>query len=90
MPDEVRTIVAELAGLAQRLAEVMETETDCLERSRWDALAMLGPEKSRLSLQYDAMMAELGRLPRGALKLDPSFPQLNEAGKRLDRAARAT
>jgi len=89
MADDQRTLVAELAQLAGQLAAVMETETAHLEHNRWDALAVLGPEKSRLSLRYDALMAAVGALPRAALKADPAFAELAAAGTRLDRAARA-
>ena len=89
MSGEPGTIVAQLAGLAALLADVMEQETACLEQSRWDAVAAVGPEKSRLSLRYDTLMTELAAQSRTVIAADPSYKLLAESGRRLDRAARA-
>lgn len=88
MSDDHENFVGELTEVAGQLATVMEQETAHLEANQSGALAVLGPEKSRLSLRYDALMARLASVPVAALRADPGFAQLAIAAQRLDRAAK--
>lgn len=88
MADDQQTLVTELTALANHLAEVMERETAHLEANEAEALAALGPEKSRLSLRYDGLMAGLTAIPVADLRGDPGFAALAAAAARLDRAAK--
>lgn len=88
MSDDQQTLVIELTAIANQLAEVMEQETAHLEANHSDALAALGPEKSRLSLRYDGLMVSLTAIPVVALRADPGFAALAAAATRLDRAAK--
>jgi hypothetical protein len=88
MSDDQQVSLTELTALANQLAEVMEQETAHLEANRSDALAALGPEKSRLSLRYEAMMVRLATIPVATLRTAPGFAALGAAATRLDRAAK--
>jgi flagellar biosynthesis/type III secretory pathway chaperone len=88
MSADQQTLVTELAALANQLAAIMEQETAHLEANRNDALAALGPDKSRLSLRYDELMARVATVPAAELRADPGFADLSAAASRLDRAAR--
>jgi hypothetical protein len=88
MADDQHALVLDLTALATELAAVMEQETACLETGRWDTLAALGPEKSRLSLRYDTLMTAMTQVSTAALRADSAFPGLSAAASRLDRAAR--
>ena len=88
MSDDQQSLVTELTGVARQLAEVMERETAYLEANQSAALAVLGPEKSRLSLRYDGLMASVTAVPVAELRADPGFSDLADAATRLDRAAK--
>ncbi len=88
MSVDQQTLITDLAALANQLAEIMERETAHLEANQNDALALLGPDKSRLSVRYDELMAHLAAVPAAQLRIDPGFPGLAAAASRLDRAAK--
>jgi flagellar biosynthesis/type III secretory pathway chaperone len=88
MSDDRHSLVSDLTTLASQLAAVMEQETAHLDSNQSAALAALGPEKSRLSMHYDGLMATLKTVPVVALRADPGYAELAAAAARLDRAAR--
>ena len=88
MSVDQQALIADLAAAANQLAEIMEKETAHLEANRRDELAVLGPDKSRLSVRYDQLMADLATVPVVELRADPGFTALAAAASRLDRAAK--
>jgi hypothetical protein len=83
-----RSLISELVLVASQLTEIIEEETDLLEKSRWADMHRLCPRKNRLALRYDALMQALLVLPRDMVRKDPEAPNLKDAASRLDGAVK--
>jgi hypothetical protein len=88
LPDE-RSILAELLGVALQLTGVIESESACLDRSQFQTMQGFGPEKSRLTLRYDALCRAVAALPPALVQAHPEIERLRAAARRLNEAARA-
>ena len=79
-------LVGELLLATERLADVLERETECLRDGRLGELPALATEKAELTKAYEAFFS--GFLAVGAASLDPLTREaLVQAGQRLRHAA---
>jgi hypothetical protein len=83
-----RSLVSELALVADQLSDVVEEESTLLDGSRWAEMNILCPRKNRLAMRYDALMQTVATLPRDTVLADPDAERLKLAASKLDTAIR--